>query len=263
MATYSATMSGDSRYSVTLTVYETSYSVENNTSNVHYKLEATKSSGSGYWSSTAKNPMSVVINGTTVASWNVTYDFRNSTPKTLLFAEGDLNGIGHNVDGSKTISVSGSFTDAANSLGSATASGNLTLTTIPRHFTQTPKVEFQSNTTTSATFKWTTSENASQVNYKLDGGADTLAYSGSAKSGTWTISGLSANTSHTLKIMAKRADSGLWSDGNTINFSTSNKTVKVRVNGAWKDATPYVRVNGVWKVATPYTRENGQWKRGK
>ena len=263
MAQYEAIMSGRSNYKIVLTVTETSYSTANNTSNVHFKLEAVKTSGSGFYSYSQVSPMSVTINGTVVASWNVTYDFRNQTPKTLLFAEGDVNGIAHNTDGTKTIAVSGYFKDGANDLGSATASGNLTLTPIPRHFTQTPKVEFKSNTTTSATFKWTTSENASQVNYKLDGGADTLAYSGNAKSGTWTISGLSANTSHTLKIMAKRADSGLWSDGNTINFSTSNKTVRVRVNGQWKDATPYVRVNGQWKVAVPYTRVSGQWKKGK
>lgn len=174
--------------------------------------------------------------------------------------------VSHNVDGSKTITISGVIHGpSGTTLEGKTSSGSqvVTLDTIPRYFSQTPKVEFQSNTTTSATFKWTTSEYASAVKYILDSGTETSCFSGNALTGAFTINNLSSNTSHTLKIKAQRKDSGLWSDGNTINFSTSNKTARVRVNGVWKDATPYVRINGQWKVATMYTRDNGQWKRGR
>ena len=56
--------------------------------------------------------------------------------------------IAHNADGTKTfnINLSGYVLGA----GTTTASTNFTLNTIPRHFTQTPKVEYQSATTTSA-----------------------------------------------------------------------------------------------------------------
>lgn len=169
--------------------------------------------------------------------------------------------IGHNSDGTKTfnINLSGWAIDG----GTATGSQNFTLNQIARYFTKTPTVEITNNTTTSGTFKWTTSENCSAVKYVLDGGSEVSAFSGTATSGTFTISNLNSNTSHKLKIKAQRKDSGLWSESSTINFSTSSKTVRVRVNGAWKDATPYVRVNGAWKVAVPYTRVNGAWKRGK
>lgn len=201
----------------------------------------------------------VNINGTQVKG-SQTYSGLNKGVHDLGSGTMDIQ---HNADGTKTFNINLSGWAIGEGGGTTTGSGNWELNTIPRYFTQTPKVEFQSNTTTSATFKWTTSENASTVKYILDGGAETQCFSGTATTGTFTTSNLNSNTSHTLKIKAQRKDSGLWSDGNTISFSTSNKTVRVRVNGAWKDATPYVRVNNQWKVATPYTRVNGQWKRGK
>ena len=133
----------------------------------------------------------------------------------------------------------------------------------PAGFSQKPKVEAQNLTTTGGTFKWSTSENCSSVKYVEDGGAETSVFSGSATAGTFDITNLDANTSHTLMIKAQRQDSGLWSDSDPINFETSSKTVRISLNGEWKDATPYVRVNGEWKVAVPYTRVSGEWKKGK
>ena len=134
MAEFTQTMSGDSRYSIKLTVTEVIPSdyVSTNKTNVNYTLTATKSGGSGYWYNSATNPVKVTINGTEVVNTSVAYDFRNSTPKTITLASGTVTGIEHNADGSKTIAVSGYFKDNGNSLGQATASGNLTLTTIPR-----------------------------------------------------------------------------------------------------------------------------------
>lgn len=134
MAEFTQVMSGDSRYSIKLTVTEVIPSdyITTNKTNVNYTLIATKSGGSGYWSSSAINPVKVTINGTDVVNTNISYDFRNATPKTITLASGTVTGISHNADGTKTIAVSGYFKDSANSLGQATASGNLTLTTIPR-----------------------------------------------------------------------------------------------------------------------------------
>lgn len=134
MAEFTQTMSGDSRYSIKLTVTEVIPSdyITTNKTNVNYTLTATKSGGSGYWSSSTINPVKVTINGTDVVNTNISYDFRNATPKTITLASGTVTGISHNADGTKTIAVSGYFKDSANSLGQATASGNLTLTTIPR-----------------------------------------------------------------------------------------------------------------------------------
>lgn len=131
MAVFQKNLSGDSRYSLKLEVNETNYSTENNTSEVSYVLTATKASGGGYWSNSAINPVNVVLNGEMVVDKKVSYNFSTSTPCTIILANGTKN-ISHDGDGSKTISVSAYFGDSANSLGNATVSGNLTLTTIPR-----------------------------------------------------------------------------------------------------------------------------------
>jgi len=124
MATFKKTMSGDSRYSVSLIVNETSTDISTNSSVVSYTLQATKSSGSGFYTSSANNPIKVTIDGIVIINKKIAYDFRNVT--TLTLATGTIP-IEHENDGTKTIQCSGYFKDANNSLGSATASGSLEL----------------------------------------------------------------------------------------------------------------------------------------
>ncbi len=133
MATFKKTMSGDDRYSITLSVSEVhdSVNITDNTSQITYTLTATKSSGSGYYTSNSNNPYKVTIDGVVVKDSTRAYDFTGSTPKTITLASGTRT-IEHNTDGSKTISCSGYFKDANNSLGKATASGDLKLSDIPR-----------------------------------------------------------------------------------------------------------------------------------
>ena len=45
----------------------------------------------------------------------------------------------------------------------------------------------------------------------------------------------------------------------TVNY-TKGCQVYVKVNGAWKEATPYVKVGGVWKEASPSIKISGTWK---
>ena len=124
----SKTMSGDSRYSIKLTITETGTSVANNESTISYSLTATKSSGSGFYSNSAVSTIKVIIDGDTIVNKKIAYDFTGSTPKTITLASGTRT-IPHDDDGAKTISCSGYFKDGAgNGLGNATASGSLTLT---------------------------------------------------------------------------------------------------------------------------------------
>lgn len=139
MASFTKTMSGDSRYSIKLTFEETNANPQTSTSDGTYKLEATKQSGTGLWSSSG-NDIEITINGVKVIDTTIGYDFRTngSKPKTITLASGTITGIQHNSDGTKTIQVSGYFKDNANNLGEATASGSVTLTplhTNPSNFT--------------------------------------------------------------------------------------------------------------------------------
>lgn len=89
----------------------------------------------------------------------------------------------------------------------------------PASFSQTPSLWFISGDETSSTFGWSTTETCDKVNYHLDGG-NVEVFSGSATSGTFTISGLTAGSNHSLYCECRRADSGISSNSNTISFST-------------------------------------------
>jgi len=128
MASWTKKLDVDDRYSITLEVEETSTSIANNTSVVSYTLKATKSGGTGYYTTNKTSPVKVTINGSEVVNKKVAYDFTGSTPKTITLASGTTDPIEHEPDGTKTIVCSGYFKDAENSLGKATASGNLKLT---------------------------------------------------------------------------------------------------------------------------------------
>jgi hypothetical protein len=153
MAQFSGNLSADSRYSITLEVIETSYNTTNNTSDISYTLTATKSSGTGAYTGYKDNQATVIINGSTVFSQKLAYDFRGSTPKTITLASGTVKGIAHNADGRKSISVSASFTDTSNGKGSATASGTVTLTTIQRYLSIT-LLEIANKTEDSIVVRW-------------------------------------------------------------------------------------------------------------
>lgn len=220
MASWTQTMSGRSNYQITLTVYETSYSITDNTSNVHYKIEATKTSGSGFWANNVTNPVVVVINGQTVIDKKVSYDFRNATPKTLNFGEGDLTGILHNGDGTKSILCSASFTDKENDLGSATISNkSLALTTIPRYAVITQSMADE--TETSITMNWSTDSVVDYIWYSTDNGANyTAVGSTNGKSGSYTITGLTPDTTYQIKTKARRKDSQLSSESAASPITT-------------------------------------------
>ncbi len=112
--------------SLGLSITQNSQNVANNTSNISVSVIAYWTGGS--WNGTSK-PGTVVIDG---ASYNFSSTFNtghtNSGNQTLYTQTVD---IGHNADGTKTVSCSASFTTGVSS-GTVYASGSKTLTTIPR-----------------------------------------------------------------------------------------------------------------------------------
>lgn len=81
----------------------------------------------------------------------------------------------------------------------------------PAYFTSTPTFRLTSRTETTATFSWTTPQTCSTVQYKINDGSwvDVVADANST-SGSFTVNGLSANTSYTIYGDFRRRDSGLW-----------------------------------------------------
>ena len=108
MAEYTKTLSGgsaSSQYRIRMVVTESDVNINNNTSKVNVTAYIDKLSGSGYFSNDGK-PWNIKIDGSTVASGNKTYDFRNYT--TLTLGSGSKT-ITHNSDGSKSVAISAYF----------------------------------------------------------------------------------------------------------------------------------------------------------
>lgn len=113
----------------TLTVNEDSTNIANNTSSVSWLFQIDPIENRWDWSYTNSVSYSVIINGTTYSGTIDSYDGNS----TVVIKRG-TNTITHNADGSKSISYSFSVSslDVSYLPGSASASGTMALTKIPR-----------------------------------------------------------------------------------------------------------------------------------
>lgn len=123
---------GKAAYSIRLYVVETSYSVENNTSNVTWWLDM-YSTNSYYSSTSVSGRYTAVINGTTVYNSVKTWSVGGNSGTRI--ADGTMT-ISHDADGSKSFSVSASYNTTVDygvyTPWSGSLSGSMSLTTIPR-----------------------------------------------------------------------------------------------------------------------------------
>ena len=128
MATYTST---SGRYTTTLTITQGTQNIATNSSVVNWSLSVLSDGGTIYhWDDTC--PWNVKINGTTVDSGTFSYDLRSGGTQTVMSRSGTTTVV-HDNDGTKTVSVS-AYVDMDNPsfVSPMTASGNFTLTTIPR-----------------------------------------------------------------------------------------------------------------------------------
>lgn len=128
MATYTST---SGRYTATLTITQGTQNIATNSSVVNWSLSVLSDGGTIYhWDDTC--PWNVKINGTTVDSGTFSYDLRSGGTQTVMSRSGTTTVV-HDDDGTKTVSVS-AYVDMDNPsfVSPMTASGNFTLTTIPR-----------------------------------------------------------------------------------------------------------------------------------
>lgn len=123
---------GKAAYSIRLYVVETSYSVENNTSDVTWWLDM-YSTNSYYSSTSVSGRYTAVINDTTVYNSVKTWSVGGNSGTRI--ADGTMT-ISHDADGSKSFSVSASYNTTVDygvyTPWSGSLSGSMSLTTIPR-----------------------------------------------------------------------------------------------------------------------------------
>lgn len=190
---------------------ESSISSSANTSKVYatvklYNAYGSYSSGDAcYWY--------VIIDGTKydgyIYNWSGSPVVVGSASKTVT----------HNSNGAKSITISAYFDTAGTSTGTVTASGTATLTTIPRY--PNPSQSVASKTETSITMNWSADALCDVIWYSTDDGSSwSSPITVNAKSGSYTISGLTAGTVYKVVTSARRKDSQLWQNTSSLNVDT-------------------------------------------
>lgn len=134
--------------------------------------------------------------------------------------------ITHSADGSKKITISADC-DLPDGAGYGpvwgSASGTATLTTIPRYATSVQSLK--SKTSSSITMNWSSDSTIDYIWYSKNNGSSWTGINVTdGKSGSYTISGLSAGTTYKIKTRVRRKDSQLTTDSSALSVTTYKKT---------------------------------------
>lgn len=197
-----------------LTVKETATSTANNTSTLSISLVLKRPSSI---SSSATKTASCTINGTKY-TWSGTIG--GSGDKTLI---SKTQTVTHNTDGTKSISIAASIdldiTWGGVSIGTISGSGTMTLTKIPRYATVTQSLAARTETTIS--MNWTSDSTIDYIWYSTNNGSSWVGINiTDGKTGSYTISGRSANTTYQIKTRVRRKDSQLTTDSSALSVTT-------------------------------------------
>lgn len=214
-------------YTLYFNIWEEWYDVGTNKSRVGWSLQL--NSTTKYFS-THTLKWGIVIDGNTVRTYGddgYLYPASIGKNSSLSLDSGTID-ITHDDNGSKTINFNVSFGSSSDSYmpGSISISNSLKLTDIPRYTQIHASVSSVGLNTIGV--KWTTDDNISTIQYRLNGGnwVD-VETEMNANNGQFTISGLNPNTAYDVDLDAKRRDSGLWSfsAGKGASFSRTTKDI--------------------------------------
>ena len=191
-----------------------------NTSKVGFKLYIQNNnhrfSGSNY-------VINMTINGTNYGTTKSIDTTTVGQTEASLILSGTSNAITHNSDGTKSVSISASVSRSSYSSydgGYMSLSGTFTLQKIDRYFSQNPTLTYVSATETTMNFNWSTSETCSKaILYRNDTAISTQS-SLDTTSGSFAVTGLSANTQYSFYVKCTRKDSGMDSNSTSQNKTT-------------------------------------------
>lgn len=196
--------------SLTLTWSQTSQSIANNTTTISWTLKGSGSDSIYYYVTCRK--IKVTINGT--QAWYNAGEIDVNNQQTIATGTFD---VPHNADGTKTLTIAVEASIYEVNINSS-GSGSWTLATIPRYATVTQSLS--SKTETSITMAWSSDSTCDYVWYKIGSGSWTGIAISAAKSGTYTITGRSANTAYTIYTRVRRKDSQLTTDSTGLSVTT-------------------------------------------
>lgn len=207
--------SGTRPYGV-LTVTETATSVPNNTSTLTVKLTLKRPSAV---SSTANKSASVTVNGTNW-TWNGTIG--GSGDKTLI---NKTLTVKHNADGTKTINLAASIrldiSWSGTQLGTISGSDTMTLSKIQQYSSVSQSLS--SRTETTAVIRYSCDLTIDYLWWSIDNGNTWTGLNvADGTSGTYTISGLAANTTYQIKTKVRNKASQLTTVSSALSVTTYN-----------------------------------------
>lgn len=203
----------DGRY-LQLVCEQTSKNSADNTSTIKWTLSAVGGS-EAYYSTGATT---VIINGVTVYSKSRVAWSDKTFPAGIGSKSGTLP-VSHKDDGTKSIKVSLSTAIYTSTISEYEDTWKLD--SIARYGTSTQSLN--SKTETSIKMNWASDNTADYLWYSTDNGSNWTGVNVTdGKSGTYTISGLKANTTYKIKTRIRRKDSQLTTDSSALSVTTYN-----------------------------------------
>ena len=178
---------------------------------------------------TSARPASITINGGEPTSISRRFDCNPwDSSGIYLIQTVESYRVDHNVDGTKTITISARANGTASSYGPSnstsssgdcTLSGQIVLPQIPRYATVSQTLTAKTETT--ASIRWTSDSTVDYIWYSSNNGSSWTGIDVSdGTSGEYTISGLSANTTYQIKTRVRRKDSQLTTDSSALSVKT-------------------------------------------
>lgn len=218
---YANTGAPYSNATLTASFNENSTSISGNTSNI--TVTATQTIGNAYWSSSYTSSLKIYwwddkSGERLVATTNVTSQGRNVT----ITASGTIT-VPHHTNGTLKGYAKAVWTKGGNSSwtpnSGSVATNTTSLTTIPRYATSNQSLN--SKTETSITMNWSSDSTIDYIWYSSNNGSSWTGINVTdGKSGSYTISGLTANTTYQIKTRVRRKDSQLTTDSSALSIAT-------------------------------------------
>ena len=184
-----------------------------NTSTVTVKVTAAKSSSST--APTYGQQETTVTVGASSGSNGGAFTLAPGNTITLLNKSFT---VAHNNDGTKSVKISA---NVGGNVMYGNGSATVTLDNIPRYATVDQNLT--AKTETNATIKWTSDSTVDYIWYSTNNGSSWAGINvADGTNGSYTISGLSPNTTYQVKTRVRRKDSQLTTDSTALAVTTYN-----------------------------------------